>query len=129
WTVVGSMHDHRDANLTATRLTDGRVLVAGGGVGCGSYLATAEIYDPSTKTWAYVHSMSGTRSAHAAALIPGGATGKVLVASGNAGGTGEVYDPGTNTWTATGAMVQQVFYTTATTLPDGRVLFAGGSPS
>jgi N-acetylneuraminic acid mutarotase len=58
----------------------------------------------------------------------------VLVAGGTSGGTSgaplgfaELFDPSTGSWTATGTMEELRAYQTATLLPDGRVLVAGGN--
>ena len=93
---------------TATRLADGRVLVAGG-FDDWAALATAEIYDPATRTWTPTGSMIEGRGYHTATLLP---DGKVLVAGGrsNNSSTGlavssaELYDPATGTWTPTASM-------------------------
>lgn len=55
--------------------------------------------------------------------------GKVLITAGNDGGTqrsAEIYDPATGTWSATGALDTSRRSHTATLLPDGRLLVAGG---
>ncbi len=62
---------------TATRLPDGRVLVAGGYN--GSYLASAEIYDPDSATWTPTGSMATFREYQTATRLP---DGRVLVAGG-----------------------------------------------
>jgi MYXO-CTERM domain-containing protein len=128
WSAVHAMTTNRDSELTATLLADGRVFVAGGAIGCGSSTATAEIYDPTANTWTPTASMSTPRRCHVAALIAGGATGKILVAGGvDSATTAEVYNPATNTWTPTGALAAAAWcYGTAVTLPDGRVLLPGG---
>jgi hypothetical protein len=74
---------------TATLLSDGRVLVAGGGD------ATAELYDPATATFSSTGSMAVARSSHTATLL---SDGRVLVAGGadnNAGAlaSAELYQP------------------------------------
>ena len=112
---------------TATLLNNGKVLVAGG-YGGSSYLASAELYDPSTGTWSTTGSMSVARFDHKATLLN---NGKVLVAGGSEGyGTpltsAELYDPSTGTWSTTGSMSVARFYHTATLLNNGKVLVAGG---
>jgi hypothetical protein len=50
----------------------------------------------------------------------------VLVAGGSSQATAELYDPATGLWTDTGSLNQARNYHTATLLPDGTVLAAGG---
>jgi len=129
WSVTGSMTQTRTW-ATATLLPDGRVLVAGGNDG-GSSVASAELYDPSTGSWAATGSMGVPRQDHTATLLP---DGRVLVAGGTDAGTdggttlpsAELFDPTTRSWAATGSMGEARADHTATLLPDGRVLVAGG---
>jgi hypothetical protein len=58
-------------------LSDGTVLVAGGGVFEGS--ASAELYDPASGTWTETGDLLNVRFVHTATLLP---NGKVLVAGG-----------------------------------------------
>src|SRR5688572_14085605 len=52
-------------NHTATRLPDGRVLVAGGGF----MNASAELYNPALGTWSATGSLSIARENHTATLL------------------------------------------------------------
>ena len=136
WTATGSMNGVRFLH-TATLLADGRVLVVGGADSITetsvNALATAELYDPATGTWAATGSMIGAHARHTATLLP---DGRVLVAGGGGSGAGsdslataELYDPATGSWTATGSMIEARTEHTATLLPDDRVLVAGGDSS
>lgn len=120
-------------NHASVRLSDGRVLVAGGegdsrGIGLGSG-STAEIYNPATASWTKVAALSVNRPRPTAALLP---DGRVLVVGSpysSVAGTAEVYDPVANTWTATGALPNHTggVNHAMTVLADGRVLAVGGS--
>src|SRR5918996_3558923 len=61
-------------NHTATVLSDGRVLVAGGAD--SAPLASARLYDPKTNAWSDAAAMNLARHGQAAALLH---SGKVLV--------------------------------------------------
>jgi N-acetylneuraminic acid mutarotase len=104
----------------ATLLLDGRVLVAGGGVG-----TSAELYDPASETWSATGSMVEVRGGATITLLR---DGRVLVAGGQSFGVGtaELYDPTTRTWTATASLSAGRIDHTAVLLPDGTVLVAGG---
>src|SRR5207253_1830989 len=123
------------ANGAAVLLSDGRVLVAGGASGTQpTYVnvATAELFDSSTGTWTATASMSTDRASHTLTLLPSGQT---LVAGGFSGGWGvcndlisaELYDPSIGSWFPTGNMTAARIGATATLLPNGQVLAAGGS--
>jgi hypothetical protein len=78
---------------SATLLTDGTVLVAGGAgqsVGSQPALASAEIYDPATSTFAVTGSLHSARYFHRATLLN---SGQVLVTGGSAtdGGSGSTF--------------------------------------
>jgi hypothetical protein len=151
---TGPMTETR-SNATATLLSGGRVLLAGGqgkpGADVGPPLASAELYDPATGKFSPTGSMTGARSGHTATLLR---DGRVLVTSGWGNGSeamtsAELYDPERGQF----AMIRGVYLTliasracnplslafefldpmvsgrvdpTATLLNDGRVLVAGG---
>jgi len=134
WTATGGMIEDRFQD-TATLLPDGKVLVAGGSNNVtNSLLASAELYDPGSGSWTATGSMPTPRQFHTATLLP---DGKVLVAGGtgsnnttgsnSALASAELYDPRSGSWTATGSMVTPRMFHTATLLPDGKVLVAGGT--
>jgi hypothetical protein len=92
-------------DFTATRLADGRVLIAGGDDGW-DFQASAELYDPKAGMFSPTGSMSTTRILHTATLL---LDGRVLVAGGADGSpadlaSAELYDPKTGTFSPTGSM-------------------------
>ncbi len=112
---------------TATLLTNGKVLIAGGRDSTGA-LRSAEIYDPATDTWTPTADMNIARGDHTATLLR---NGKVLVTGGSSSSgtldTAEVYDPSTSAWTLTSnIMPNKRADHTATLLADGKVLAVGG---
>ena len=132
WTPTGMLNDARYAGHTATRLGNGKVLVAGGISGAVFETASAELYDPATGTWTPTGSLNLGRYSHTATLL---ADGRVLVAGGfqqssfhppTPVSAAELYDPATGTWSVTGSLVTGRGGHTATLLPNGRVLVAGG---
>src|SRR5947207_7671693 len=91
---------------TATLLSNGKVLVAGGGGSDFKPIASAELYDRATGASTATGSLATARSFHTATLLP---NGKVLVAGGsdsnfNAMASAELYDPASGTWTTTGSL-------------------------
>lgn len=123
-TTAGIMTTHRHGH-SQTLLASGQVLIAGGSFN------SAELYDPLTQTFTATGSMASWRENFGSALLP---NGKVLVAGGNpttscAGATAdaEIYDPSTSMWSSAGSMSVPRNKTTATLLPSGKVLVAGGT--
>src|SRR5438094_6895183 len=125
WSLTGSLSRTR-AYHTATLLSNGKVLVAGGVVNENvGTIQTAELYDPVTGIWSRTGNLNRLRYGHTATLLP---NGKVLVAGGySAGNSAELYDPVTGTWSMTGNLNAPRGGHTATPLSDGRVLIVGGA--
>jgi len=129
WTATGDLGTPRWRH-TATLLPNDQVLVAGGG-GNSSDLASAQLYHPAIGRWQRIADMNHSHGDHTATLLP---NGLVLVAGGvgcNSAGLGhcgpsELYDPTTRTWRDTGSLRRARWDHTATLLPNGQVLVAGG---
>ena len=135
WTQTGALLTGR-WNHTATLLSNGTVLVTGG-LTFGSSpvtLVSSELYDPSSGGWTSTGSLSAARWGHTATLF---SDGKVLVAGGagvwtNNGANAdilsdcEIYNPSNGVWTTTGSLGAARAIHTATLLPGGKVLAAGG---
>jgi hypothetical protein len=135
---TGHMMTPRESH-TATLLKDGNVLVVGGmnweatigcpaGQLCLSALASAELFNPATGTFASAGHMSAPRVYHTATLLT---NGKVLIAGGDdekttAYATAQIFDPASGLFTSTGNMIAVHTGHTATLLADGKVLVAGG---
>lgn len=139
WVSTGRISQAR-YNHTATLLRDGRVLVAGGvarAAGTTSVatpLTSVELYDPRTGVWSSAASLHLARHRHTATLI---GDGRVLVTGGASCGaeeyetcpldSAELYNPVTGAWTSVAsAMSFRRRNHTATLLPNGLVLVAGG---
>jgi N-acetylneuraminic acid mutarotase len=75
WSVVGSMAQPRNRH-TATVLANGKVLVMGGvelgALGGETVLASAELYDPVSKTWSSAGAMSAPREKQTATMLTNG---------------------------------------------------------
>ena len=120
WAPTAPMSIAR-ARHAATRLADGRVLVAGG-VSSQAVLSSSELYNPGTGTWQAAADMPLAVTDAAAVTL---SDGTVLVAGG-AGTATELYHPTTNTWTV-GARMPAANYgaTFAATLPNGHIFVLG----
>jgi len=130
WSPTGSLNEARGWH-TATLLENGKVLVVGGSGNNSESLDSAELYDPTTGNWSVTGSLNSSRHSHSATLLQ---SGQVLIAGGSPDGdymrfmdSAELYDPTTGTWSVTGSLHQSRGLSTATSLPNGKVLVSGGN--
>jgi hypothetical protein len=115
------------SGATATLLSNGQILIAGGLTG-NKTLRTAEILDPVTHAFTSLGNMQVARNQHSDTLL---ANGKVLLAAGSTDAvylrSAEIFDPANNSFTPTGSLTNARKSHTATLLQDNnRVLMTGG---
>jgi N-acetylneuraminic acid mutarotase len=142
WSNAAAMSFARHGDA-AVLLHSGKVLVAGGfaptadpASPASGYTRTAEIYDPAANTWTKAAAMSAGRFQPTMTVLD---DGRVLVAGGSGDITtpdgvlaavplasAEIYDPATDGWTDVASMSVPRAMATATLLPGGKVLVAGG---
>lgn len=116
---------------TATRLSDGRVLLVGGHDGDNRALNSAELFDPASARFTpTAGTLAQARGHHAAVLLQ---DGRVLIAGGRDGDTYwptiELFDPATSSFSAAGTLSIERAELTATRYETAgleKVLFAGG---
>lgn len=139
WSSTGSLTTAR-ASYTATLLSNGTVLAASGLSNNPApapappqiNTASAELYDPVSGTWAATGSVIQPTTGGTATLL---GNGKVLVDGGTYAGTpnqgypyDQLYDPVAGSWSAAASNpIPQLVSQTATLLPNGMVLIAGGN--
>ncbi|HVL99607.1 MAG TPA: carboxypeptidase regulatory-like domain-containing protein [Egibacteraceae bacterium] len=143
WESTGPLsvprYDH-----TTTLLNNGRVLAASGRrVVTGEpvqIVSSAEVYNPQKGTWTATGALNEARWSHTATrlrdgrvLAVGGFAAPYTLTATGAGSnaqpvtsTAEIYDPDTGRWTRTGDLHTRRTLHTASLLPDGTVLVAGG---
>ena len=133
FTPTGNMHLRR-AQHTATLLSSGKVLL----IGTVSDTGNAEVFDPASGLFAATGSLIQPRTHHTATLLP---NGTVLVLGGTQvmppGGGGaapqpvsldsaEIYDPAKGVFHTAGNLLVARDSHSASLLPNGTVLVAGG---
>ena len=120
WQTTGSLNVARVT--AAALLQSGQVLVAGGYDTSNStttYLASAELYDPSTGHWSSTASMKAPDSSPTTPVLL--TNGDVLVSN-----EGQFYNPAMAGWTGTGALPNAAGPPSVATLLDtGNVLASG----
>lgn len=124
----GGIINHARVEHTASLLSNGKVLIAGGRRPSGGLFQTvAELYNPVTHTWQDTGMMLTERAGHKAVTLN---NGKVLVVGGEFSSpdlvTAEIYNPATGTWALTGSLniFRQNFALVA--MADGKAMAIGG---
>jgi hypothetical protein len=118
---------------TSVMYADGKVMITGGGSPPTNTTEVINLLDQ-TPQWRYVGSMAFARRQLNATILP---DGKVLVTGGTSAPSNveasqpvlaaEMWDPATETWSTMASMqVRRLYHSTASLLPDGRVLSSGG---
>lgn len=130
FTTVGSMNELRD-EFTATKLNNGKVLIAGGQSRTISVKST-ELYNPQTNKFEKGPDMNFYRSDHTATLLK---DGRVLLSGGeysvfalnNKNIPDEIYNPRTGKFSIAASLNVPRHNHSSILLQDGRVLILGGS--
>jgi len=131
FSLTGSMVTGRELH-TATMMSNGKVLIAGGEDVRGYAVTRAETYDPAIGAFLSTGSLGVGRYGHTATALP---DGDVLIAGGEridedgfdiALGSAEIYNPATGRFHPAGSMRVARKHHTSTLLRDGQVLLAGG---
>jgi len=137
WHFAGTLITPRSQAQMA-RLSDGRVLLIGGvpfSASGGPVLSSAEIFDSRNTIWLQAAPLARARYNNAAVLLP---DGRIMVVGGWEAyngyeaallNTAEVYDARTGNWSTLAPLNSGRASHTASLLPDGRVLVAGGETS
>ncbi|MFN2475699.1 MAG: Kelch repeat-containing protein [Chthoniobacterales bacterium] len=126
WSFTGDLNAAR-SDHTAASLPGGEVLVAGGGAS-----ATSELYNPLTEQWTVTGSLPNPLKGHSMTLLP---SGNVLLVGGFALGPGPasngttalMFDLASRRWNTVGSVAAARASHSATLLPSGKVLIAGGA--
>ena len=128
WSSTGALRAARMA-MTATVLTNGNALIAGGQTAASDALGSSELYNPTTGTFSLTGRMITPRSGHTATLLT---SGLVLMAGGeNVNGIStskaELYNSTTGTYSSTGSLPSNRQEHAAVLLSSGKVLVSGGN--
>jgi MYXO-CTERM domain-containing protein len=128
WQTTATMQSTRYGHGMA-KLPSGKLFVIAGNTQnicslCGNGANTsAEVFDPSTSTWAGAGTIPSGRFDLAVSTMN---DNKVFIVGGGGSPRPEMYDPGTGNITRSMASATTASWLTATTLKSGLVLIAGG---
>jgi hypothetical protein len=122
------------ADQASALLADGRLLLTGGEDASLNVLSSSEIYNPATGVFSFTGPLAQARHGHTATLL---SDGNVLIVGGYSDAAGpqngnnllaaaEIYNPVSGMFTLTSSPNLARAYHTATLLPNGNVLIAGG---
>ena len=108
-----------------TMLLDGRILFAGGQAPGGSYLASAELFDPASTAFSLTGPLGSPRHGHSHVLLR---DGRVLIFGGSVESprSAELFDPASGTFSPLSPMTATHGSGTTIVLADGRILIIGG---
>ncbi|HUM03566.1 MAG TPA: kelch repeat-containing protein, partial [Thermoanaerobaculia bacterium] len=126
FTPTGFMTTVRELH-TATALSNGLVLVAGGAGGAA--VGTAELWNPVTNAFGAIAPLAVGRDSHEAIAL---SDGRVLLVGGEStlGGSplasAEIFDPTSGLFTLTGPMTASRTSPLVAPLPSGKILVSGG---
>jgi len=132
WTRGASMRVAREGGRAVT-LPDGRIAVLGGGIGCADNLCTtgtvydrADVYTPSSNSWAKLAPMPHPRYRFAA--VP--RDGRIYAIGGSNGAAAlssvEAYNPASNSWTAVANLPRPLEGSAAAVESNGTIDVVGG---
>src|SRR5262249_22859275 len=114
---TGDMITQRTGGHVATQLNDGRVLIAGGGLGASYRLDNAGLYDPAAGTLSGTGSLPAAFARAVGTLLP---SGKVFIdgspLDGSQGEAASLYDPAAGSFATTGTRLGSVCYPTVARL-------------
>ena len=129
FTATGSMITARTSpNLT--RLPDGKILVSGGSDATGTPIQSVEIYDPATGVFTAAGNAPVARDGNRVTRLD---NGKIIFVGGqttadatSVTNSADLYNHVTATFSATGSLITARQDFSQTSLPNGRILVAGG---
>lgn len=137
WTDLGDLFDPLRYRFESTRLADGRVLLAGGAASAA--FAHVQLFEPAEGLMVQGAPMPEPRFEATTTLL---GDGRVLLLAGgnsydpqfvdpdffadNPVATAVIYDPDADAWSSAPSLEAARAQHTATLLPDGRILVAGG---